>query len=52
MGLRLVAEGVEEVRQMNELRRLGCHIMQGFLFSPPVPADAIGGYLDRTAPAM
>jgi EAL domain-containing protein (putative c-di-GMP-specific phosphodiesterase class I) len=52
MGLRLVAEGVEEVRQMNELRRLGCHIMQGFLFSPPVPADAVGGYLDRTAPAM
>ena len=52
MGLRLVAEGVEEVLQMNELRRLGCHIMQGFLFSPPVPADAIGGYLDRTAPAM
>jgi diguanylate cyclase (GGDEF)-like protein len=52
MGLRLVAEGVEEVRQMNELRRLGCHIMQGFLFSPPVPADAIGGYLERTAPAM
>lgn len=52
MGLRLVAEGVEEVRQMNELRRLGCHIMQGFLFSPAVPADAVGGYLDRTAPAM
>jgi diguanylate cyclase (GGDEF)-like protein len=52
MGLRLVAEGVEEVRQMNELRRLGCHIMQGFLFSPPVPADAVGGYLDRTAPAL
>lgn len=52
MGLRLVAEGVEEVRQMNELRRLGCHIMQGFLFSPPVPADAVGGYLERTAPAI
>jgi len=52
MGLRLVAEGVEEVRQMMELRRLGCHIMQGFLFSPPVPADAVGGYLDRSAPAM
>ena len=52
MGLRLVAEGVEEVLQMNELRRLGCHIMQGFLFSPAVPADAIGGYLDRTAPAF
>ncbi len=51
MGLRLVAEGVEEVRQMNELRRLGCHIMQGFLFSPAVPADAVGGYLERASPA-
>lgn len=49
MGLRLVAEGVEEKRQVTELRRLGCHIMQGFLFSPPVPAEDIGGYLDRAA---
>jgi diguanylate cyclase (GGDEF)-like protein len=47
MGLRLVAEGVEELHQMKELRRLGCDIMQGFLFSPPVPADAIGDYLER-----
>jgi diguanylate cyclase (GGDEF)-like protein len=51
MGLRLVAEGVEEVRQMTELRRLGCHIMQGFLFSPPVPGDDVIGYLDRSLPA-
>ena len=49
MGLRLVAEGVEQVRQMNELRRLGCHIMQGFLFSPPVAAEAIDSYLQRAA---
>jgi diguanylate cyclase (GGDEF)-like protein len=52
MGLRLVAEGVEEVRQMTELRRLGCHIMQGFLFSPAVPAEAVGGYLERTVQVM
>ena len=51
MKLRLVAEGVEDVRQMTELRRLGCHIMQGFLFSPPVPADEVGGYLERAAAA-
>jgi diguanylate cyclase (GGDEF)-like protein len=50
MGLRLVAEGVEQVCQMNELRRLGCHIMQGFLFSPPVSADLVDGYLQRAAP--
>ncbi len=52
MGLRLIAEGVEEVRQMKELRRLGCHIMQGYLFSPAVPADDVTGYLARTAPAF
>jgi len=51
MSLRLVAEGVEEVRQMTELRRLGCHIMQGFLFSPAVPGDDVIGYLDRSLPA-
>lgn len=52
LGLRLVAEGVEQAGQMKELRRLGCHIMQGFLFSPPVPAEAVGAYLDRPAPAV
>ena len=51
MGLRLVAEGVERVRQMDELRHLDCHIMQGFLFSPAVPAHDVPGYLDRAAPA-
>jgi diguanylate cyclase (GGDEF)-like protein len=51
MGLRLVAEGVEEVRQMTELRRLGCFIMQGFLFSPPVSDENVIGYLDRALPA-
>lgn len=50
MDLRLVAEGVEELRQVSALRRLGCHIMQGYLFSPPVPADAVSGYLAQTAP--
>ena len=52
LGLRLVAEGVEQARQMNELRQLGCHIMQGFLFSPPVPADDVRAYLERAAPAI
>ncbi|MDH5539550.1 MAG: EAL domain-containing protein, partial [Rhizobacter sp.] len=37
LGLRVVAEGVETVRQMELLRRLGCEVMQGFLFSRPQP---------------
>lgn len=35
----IVAEGVETVEQMVFLRELGCDQLQGFLFSPPVPAD-------------
>jgi diguanylate cyclase (GGDEF)-like protein len=49
MGLRLIAEGVEEVDQVRCLRRLGCHMMQGFLFSRPLPADDAFRYLSRAA---
>ncbi|MDP9119103.1 MAG: EAL domain-containing protein, partial [Actinomycetota bacterium] len=32
LGLRVIAEGVENLRQMDVLHRLGCGVMQGFLF--------------------
>jgi diguanylate cyclase (GGDEF)-like protein/PAS domain S-box-containing protein len=37
LGLFVVAEGVETEAQADELRRLGCHFGQGFLWSPAVP---------------
>jgi len=49
MGLRLIAEGVEEVEQVHGLMRLGCHLMQGFLFSPPLPIADVDRYLARAA---
>jgi diguanylate cyclase (GGDEF)-like protein len=39
LGLRVVAEGVEEQNQMDFLSRHGCTEYQGFLFSPALPAD-------------
>ena len=48
LGLRVVAEGVETLRQMEVLHRLGCGLMQGFLFSRGVPADDLQRWLEQT----
>ena len=48
LGLRVVAEGVENLRQMEVLHRLGCGIMQGFLFSRPQPPEDIETWLQQT----
>ncbi|MEQ1515484.1 MAG: EAL domain-containing protein, partial [Usitatibacteraceae bacterium] len=38
LNLRVIAEGVETHEQMCILHAYGCHIMQGYYFSRPVPA--------------
>ena len=39
LGINIIAEGVENTNQSDYLESLGCHIMQGFLFSKPVPVN-------------
>jgi diguanylate cyclase (GGDEF)-like protein len=39
LGLRVVAEGVEQLATLRRLEELGCDESQGFLHSRPVPAD-------------
>jgi EAL domain-containing protein (putative c-di-GMP-specific phosphodiesterase class I) len=41
LGLELVAEGVETEGQRDFLAGLGCDFVQGFLYSRPLPADAV-----------
>ncbi|MDQ4124234.1 MAG: GGDEF and EAL domain-containing protein [Actinomycetota bacterium] len=46
LNLKIVAEGVEEGVQADVLRTLGCPLAQGYLFSRPVPADALAELLE------
>ncbi|NJR59497.1 MAG: bifunctional diguanylate cyclase/phosphodiesterase [Cyanobacteria bacterium CRU_2_1] len=39
LKFKVIAEGVETKEQLNFIKKHGCHAMQGYLFSPPVPAQ-------------
>jgi diguanylate cyclase (GGDEF)-like protein/PAS domain S-box-containing protein len=41
LGLKIVAEGIETKPQADMLRDLGCELAQGYLYSKPVPSQAI-----------
>ena len=47
LGLRMVAEGVENSSALTELARHGCDQAQGFYLSRPVPAAELDHWLDR-----
>ncbi|MDY0191247.1 MAG: EAL domain-containing protein [Desulfuromonas sp.] len=38
LKLKVIAEGVETEQQLNILRKLNCHLIQGYYFSKPLPA--------------
>ena len=52
VGLKVVAEGTETKDQINELKKLGCEMAQGYLFSPPVSAQTASGLLARSAAGL
>jgi len=45
LGLEIVAEGVETIAQRDFLAELGCDVLQGYLYSRPLPATEIIAYL-------
>jgi diguanylate cyclase (GGDEF)-like protein/PAS domain S-box-containing protein len=45
LNLDLVAEGVERTEHLESLQGLGCDVMQGYLFSRPMPGEEVSDYL-------
>ena len=50
LKLDVIAEGVETEAQCDFLRERGCQVMQGYLFSRPLPADEIPRLLETRNP--
>jgi diguanylate cyclase (GGDEF)-like protein len=52
LGLKVVAEGVEDGVGFALLRELGCDGAQGYFMSPPLPADAFRRWYEGSLPAQ
>lgn len=51
LGLQLVAEGVETEGQAAILEKMGCHYLQGYHISRPIPPDELLRFADQRASA-
>jgi diguanylate cyclase (GGDEF)-like protein/PAS domain S-box-containing protein len=52
LKLKVIAEGIESGRQLDNLNALGCELGQGLFFSPPVEAKAAEQLLRQPTPVL
>ena len=50
LGLEVVAEGVEDADTWEELRAMGCDLVQGYHLARPMPADRLADWLEAHQP--
>lgn len=43
----VVAEGVEDIEQLQKLKEMGCEIIQGYYFSKPVPPEEFEQFIEK-----
>ncbi|MFN8077712.1 MAG: EAL domain-containing protein [Kineosporiaceae bacterium] len=48
LGLRVIAEGVEDAQSWNLLAAMGCDVAQGYHLARPMPAEDLLGWLDAS----
>jgi len=47
LGLRVVAEGIEDRETMLQLQKLGCDVAQGYHIGRPMPETAFLNWLEK-----
>jgi EAL domain-containing protein (putative c-di-GMP-specific phosphodiesterase class I) len=47
LGLKTVAEGVEDEATLLKMMRLGCDMIQGYYFAKPIPGNEVTEWLKR-----
>ncbi|MGA2304037.1 MAG: EAL domain-containing protein [Acidimicrobiales bacterium] len=52
LGVRTVAEGVEDQSQLEALQKMGCQLIQGYYFSKPLPVKELQTLLQVGFPAL
>lgn len=52
LGLTIIGEGIETKGQADFLKQENCHILQGYYFSKPVPADMFDEYVENKGFSM
>ena len=52
LGLHLIAEGVDTEEKAELLDQMGCHVLQGFLFSRPMPGADLTRFLRGGTPDL
>ncbi len=50
LGLRVIAEGAETAEQVGYLRNVGCHEIQGYYFSRPLPPAKFAAFVAASEP--
>jgi EAL domain-containing protein (putative c-di-GMP-specific phosphodiesterase class I) len=50
LGLRVVAEGVEDGETLRRLAAAGCHVAQGWFYAHPMPGEEVAPWLARYRP--
>ncbi|MDO5559764.1 MAG: EAL domain-containing protein [Oscillospiraceae bacterium] len=50
LGIKIVAEGIESPKQIDFLRKIGCDVIQGYVYSKPLSTDEFCNYVKNYIP--